>query len=377
MNLYERNKIKTSLVNFIYDWDKDFVKNLKDCSHCGENLSPHHTEDSVWTHILLVLQSSVFDSSSTIEDIVCAFVHDFGKPASRIIKFDEAKNINKITFYGHGQFGVQKAIDFMLDYQKVNSDLTNEMICRIISVVSNHIEFWNIQQAYGAFEFCNYDIQLLKTFCNLSKNDVLGSICTTEKDDLEKELLFVTQIESLFEVFQLEKRKEPATDQNIYFLCGVPGVGKDYIASTILETEIVSYDNIRREIFKSKNNFSRLSPSDIYSRAFDYCQKIELNSYLFAEIKELLKQNKDISICNTFVKSRGRKRVLNMLKNNLKQHRTHLFYIVQHSREIFKRNKIRESTDKIIPIHVINVFLSEQKIPSCVDGFYNVSVMIN
>ncbi len=82
MNL-ERFALRRRLVDFLCQARPDLVEGMKAARQLAPGgATPYHMEDSVWTHVMLVLQAALEREDFSLADILCALVHDFGKPAT-------------------------------------------------------------------------------------------------------------------------------------------------------------------------------------------------------------------------------------------------------------------------------------------------------
>lgn len=164
----ERYQLRRRLLEFLYDTRLPLVENLKQTRQvCLGGVSPYHLEDSVWTHTMLAMQTALDNSKFTLADILCALVHDFGKPDTAQTKQEKDKPA-RISFYNHGPRGTQIALDFLLDYQSEFNNIALQEIANIVFCVSNHIEFYNLTTSDSAFIFCNYRMSLLTMMSRLA-----------------------------------------------------------------------------------------------------------------------------------------------------------------------------------------------------------------
>ena len=376
------------LLEFLYNWNYrggKFIHLLQNTTHGNdERFNPHHMEGSIWTHTLLVLFQAHKYWDKQLEYSLAALLHDFGKAFVRTEKRKDDGTL-KTHFINHGSAGTQVALDFLLDLRE-KYDISNEMIFRIISFVSNHYEFWSVKNSQEAIKFCNNDRDLLYLFLQLLQCDTEGRIKldtavydeVPQKDDIS----FLIKIgdDSLNHDF-----KEPEKNDfvNIHFCCGVPGVGKDFYAEQFTHrNNIISFDKIRVWNYQKSEFYNpEKSPVETYTEAFQYCidNDINLDQELLNQVKLLLTLNhRDIYICNTFTVPKSRKRLINIIKNYIKQPLNfNCHYIMSDIKTILRRNKKRSKTDKHIPIDVIDNFLYRQSIPTLLEGFTNINFIIN
>ena len=173
------------------------------------------------------------------------------------------------------------------------------------------------------------------------------------------------------------------TQTNIYLFCGVPGVGKDYIANKLFpENIILSYDQIRIEQFlKNNSNFKSKNSNDLYNAAWNWCNKskIDLGSILRNKIIHYATAGHNISICNTNISVKPRKKLINEIiqitsKINLV---LHCYYIFSESETIFNRDNDRNETDKTVGRDVVQRFMINQELPTLNENFQTVEIIIN
>lgn len=176
--LPERVALRRKLVAFLCDTCPELVEALKRTRQVYPGTpTAFHMEDSVWTHTLLVLQSALLDETCTMEDILCALVHDFAKPCAATVKEGKKQPGKKFSFPGHGPMGAQAAVDFLVALRTVEPGIvTDAQLARIAAATSAHIAYYDMGDAESALAFCNGDTALCLTLTRLLKNDLEGCV---------------------------------------------------------------------------------------------------------------------------------------------------------------------------------------------------------
>ena len=166
-------------------------------------------------------------------------------------------------------------------------------------------------------------------------------------------------------------------NKKITLFCGVPGVGKDYIAKS-MGFNILSYDDIRVEIYRNSaqtlglvSHLQHIDYNQIYKEAFDYCnrEKIDLNGRLVQKAKNT---ESPIAICNTNLSVKARRSIMNVLKPIC--YSFDCYYVFSDTNTIMERNQNR---DKQIPTDVIHKFMRKQSVPTLAEGFNSVEFIRN
>lgn len=369
---------QVSLIESLYKNFPDLVLSLKKSQHAFDNTfdgaKKFHLEDTIWTHTMMVVQAAVslgFD----LEGIACSLVHDLGKPQSRTLNTKKESYV----FYNHGEIGVQYAYDFLINYQRENNNLTDDMIKRIISVVSNHIDFFNIK-LNDMCKYVNYDKNLFKLFINHSVVDNIGRVPAFEKLDSFFETYSEIEEKLNYEFESFPEPKEPF-EKNIIFFCGCSNVGKDTYAKKLnKDSYTTSFDNSRIQMFLDNHTLIPSSTKELYKRAFEYaCMNNgndKLRKLFFKDINDNIENFKTINICNTFCRKKTRMSIIRELRNRYKKLNMgiHCKYLLSESSEIFKRAKF--NNEKVISHDVICKFMNFQDIPTMLEGFDSLEIVL-
>ncbi len=194
---------------------------MKACCHVYPGgWSAYHLEDSVWTHTLLALQAALDRPDFTNEDIVCALVHDFGKPASAAVKRGK-DGARRVSFAGHGPLGTQAAVNFMDALSRAFPELIDmDAMARVAAAVSGHITFYDIRDATSALRFCNHDALLLRTLSRLLYCDLQGSVVDTEQPSFAANLRLLEDIESLLAGGEAAQAEASGLETGVHVVCG-------------------------------------------------------------------------------------------------------------------------------------------------------------
>lgn len=107
---------------------------------------------------------------------MAALCHDIGKI------FTARKNHEKkrVSFGGHGNASVQYTADFLNYLMEYGNDIEKKQakdnFSKIITVVSNHIEYYALTSIPEIAKLCNYNEETLKLFYDLADADNKGVI---------------------------------------------------------------------------------------------------------------------------------------------------------------------------------------------------------
>ncbi len=212
MNI-ERLALRRTLVAFLHDTCPALVEAMKRSRHLypGDDSSrnAHHLEDTVWTHTLLVLQAALEREEFALADILTALVHDFGKPASQVVRPRKSGPGRRHSFSGHGPVGVQAAVDFLDALARAGVlSLPDEDIARVAFATSLHIQFYDLEDAAHALRFCNDDPTYLAAISRLLYCDLQGSVGDTNGESFGGNLRLLDSVDSLFEKLAQELPKD-------------------------------------------------------------------------------------------------------------------------------------------------------------------------
>ncbi len=375
-----------NLLGYFQEWNPEIIEKMKNCSHHldSQNKSPHHMEDTVWTHTILMYKDVLENYDLMADDFaeivgnfdwsfdytfeylfyfltISILCHDIGKIYNR---FSPNGQYGKIAMYGHSYSSIQPVIDFLsfLEREKGIS-FTNDEIYIILNVISNHMDYYQLD-VKNRVKLANYN------FDNFYLGEMLNAIDRRNSIDINLDFLqiqFINYENVLMHIgfkYILDKGKEPNPELILY--CGVPGSGKDYLASNyVLPT--FSYDDIRiNEYLKENSEEKYCNSHTLYKKAWEWCneQKVNLNT--------LLKENIDLFgegiICNVNLTRKARRSLCNLFKD----YRIKIIYIGVKSDLLHYRNENRSS--KKLDRNIVNKFMFNQQIPSFFEGNNIVSI---
>lgn len=353
-----------SLFEDFIKWNPTLVREMENCSHHFNlrNPNPFHLESSVFTHTCMVY-NNIYNSHIHKLFAIC---HDIGKVYTRYI------DGNRVRMSGHEFAGIQDTIDFLFylgyDYPTIYREL--------LTLISNHMNFISDQmKEKDKIKLCNNDQSFIELAEDCSIADKRGSI-TSDKE-------MKTEFTSI-DTEQINESDEPIFDVShcdIILMCGIPGSGKDYIASQRFpDAKIVSWDNIRVDIYKKYldeyNVISRDTERELYQEAYDYCNKhkINLNNYLRQEVESALKSGyNQVIVSNTNLTRKRRRSTINLLSKLADK--IGAMYVVTDYNTALRRNTERKS--KQIPENVICKMSLNQQMPTLFDGFDDIEFVLN
>ena len=100
-------------------------------------LNPYHLEESVLTHTMMVSKLAEIESTKNYSKInlVCALLHDIGKPMSReIIEKDDKV---KVRFSGHEGISYHLSVEILLKLKNLGV-LTKKEVQSCLWIISQH-----------------------------------------------------------------------------------------------------------------------------------------------------------------------------------------------------------------------------------------------
>lgn len=337
--------------------------NMRDTTqyYSDSRINKYHYENDVWSHTCLCFNHFLnnlnhdYENDLLISILVSIICHDIGKCYTK----NKDHNKKKCTFYGHSYASIQETVNFIyhLNRKGFINDI-NRVLSLTLTAISNHIDIY--QETTKRKELMmNLDEDLRTVSSILFKCDSAGSI--SPKDSKKK--CGINFYENPFVKLDSVKYKK-----TIYIYCGVPGVGKDFLAEK-KKLPILSFDDIRIQEFLKKYPHSKYT-KEIYELAFQYCneKKINLLQILKKKIDEL---NSDVIICNTNCNKKSRRTLVSSFgKVNFKA-----VYIVSETLKIIEKDLKRNS--KTVGHQVIEKFIYNQQIPTLKEGFDSVEIIAN
>lgn len=170
----ELKQFKSEIIKHFLKWNYSLYTKMNNCTHSFNEvyLTPYHLEGNIWTHTMCVLMSSYIQTNN---DVIAALCHDFGKCNTRRERFDEKKQIWKVSFFGHEKESVLPCKLFLIYLRENGIDLTDKDMELILFAVENHLRIYQIKDDKIA-EFCNYDQARADCLLTLMKADHDGQI---------------------------------------------------------------------------------------------------------------------------------------------------------------------------------------------------------
>jgi predicted kinase len=306
-----------------------------------------------------------YDDDMLIAIIVVLLCHDVGKTTT--YKFDES--CDKTEFKGHSFAGIQDAVNFVnfLDSMGLIKNIDRVLSISLI-VISNNTDLKD-KAIKNKHLIVNENTDILKVSKILLDCDISGAI--THRKTKENTGIFM----EISDFYENPRAKHDGNLRDVFFYCGVPGVGKDYCASE-LGYPILSFDKIRMtEYLKEypdaivETSLDENSPI-ITKKAYDYCFANEINFH------QILKDEYDtikgsIVICNASNCNReSRKKLMDVLGHA----NYYSIYVVSSSTKILEQDENRP--DRVGP-EVINKTIFNQQIPTLAEGFVETKIIFN
>lgn len=369
-------KIKSEVLQYFFEFYPDLPDKMRNTLHSydKDNRSPFHLEDDVWSHTLIAfshLNISNFIIVQKYAACVATLCHDIGKIFTR-----SSHKEGRINFWGHAQVSVQYTIDFSLFVSEKlnwNENKRNKLVELASYAVNNHFDLFR-KKDDDVSSYLNYRQDIMEVLYAVCEADMAGQIKHTDlfnSPDIKINFKFQEELS------EKEFNKE-GYDRVAFVFCGVPGVGKDTVASK-LKSKVFSYDDIRREVLNKHYPSSKsLSPSKEYDFAWFFCNEanIDLDKTLYKKLRDF---SGNVSICNLNLTRKSRRRILGVVDRAFKGEKVLkvCVYIVSDSNTILDRNINRKNDDKSIPRKVIYDKLYGQYLPSEEEGFDQVIFIVN
>jgi tRNA uridine 5-carbamoylmethylation protein Kti12 len=143
----------------------------------------------------------------------------------------------------------------------------------------------------------------------------------------------------------------------IFFLVGLPGSGKTYIASSFGQdfVRVSSDDYIEAKAASSNSTYSEIFAATIK----------EADSFCFQTFLTAISQNKNIIVDRTNISRKSRERFLKELPENYKK----FACVVKCKNEKEWRNRLASRDGKHIPQNVLESMKKSFEFPSTAEGF--------
>ena len=315
MNL-ERFALRRRLVDFLCQTRPELVERMKATRQLFPGgATPYHMEDGVWTHVMLVLQAALEREDFTLADILCALVHDFGKPATASLKTGQ-DGVPRISFYGHGPRGVQEALDFLLECQKAFR-VSDAEICDICFCVSKHIDFYSLDGCGQAGFFCNGRRSLLAMMARLFYCDVSGSVMDPSTEAFKDDLALLLDVQAKIAEIPLTFPDRMPKPPLLRFVCGAPGPAMDaYLAS--LACPVVRETEVRRELFERRFGRKGVPLPQRYAGIYEATRPLDAAPLLLSRIRDF-EGEPEIAVAGILATRRARSGLASFLSRHLEK----------------------------------------------------------
>jgi putative nucleotidyltransferase with HDIG domain len=347
----------------------DYVNKMRDCLHCKEiqDPNPYHAEGDVWSHtvsVMSVLKYIIKKEQKNIKEAtilaVSALLHDVGKLYTRNI------DRHKVTFYNHGEFAVQHAIDVYhkfvqtLPEEKQIEFWTSEYLSGIINLVGNHMKFYQVSDKNKA-DMVNNSPYLFSLFKKFQEADFTASYTVTSNNELSNNPSY---------------KQLNFSNLDIWVYMGLPGSGKDTHAIKN-GYKVVSLDKARITAYNCthpEQGFDYNNNDEFYTQAYNYCNtnNINLNSYLKTQMSE---QN-SFSVCNTHISIKSRKTTINLIKELYPNATIGCRFMVTPTDICIDRDLKRIKFDKSVGERVIKVISTKIDPPTMMEGFDRIEYIV-
>jgi predicted kinase len=247
----------------------------------------YHAEGDVYTHTMMVVKNAL-EKGLSIEMIIAAFLHDIGKP---IVKREVG---DRIIHTDHEYIGTLMAIDFLKELK-----LSTEIMLKILYIINYHSLYWRKTKLFH--NLMQYEPELFEELRKFHECDTLGRISFTERHKM------------VFNGDFFPQPKKQEYDKTVYFLIGLPGVGKDtYLKNNnIPKEQIVSRDDILIEY--GKRHYRTDKYNEIWGLLSDTEQE-NINRITDKTLKQKIEEYDTVYLNMTNVSFKSRRRKLSFLK---------------------------------------------------------------
>ena len=326
---------RDNLIKWFIETYPEHVKRMCESNHnVGYlNISPWHSEGSVWTHTMMVMTwieaNKELYSENLYEALLLAgLLHDIGKPLC--LEYDENKNKN--SFSGH-------------------------------EGVSSHISIGILMEASQIF---NFDlISAHKIIClhgvNVSQIDITG-LKEFREADKRGAIRIETEI-SDYKERKFSKMHDPESNKTCTILCGLPCSGKSTWASNNITKDqfLLSRDNIITEYSKNYNEAYRYFHENEDRRK-------ELDKK-FDSLVQVSAKKSHVIVDMTMLSLKSRRLMMNRLGK--RDYKCIVFF--SKVSEIMERNRNRKN--KFISENVIEKMMKTFVMPVKEEGFSSVKLL--
>lgn len=310
------------------------VRSMHNSSHHfkdGEILNPYHLEGDVWTHSMMVmLEADKLRSKLKIDEyihvLVCALLHDIGKPLAR----KNSKDKERVHFWGHESISAFLCVPIVDHIEKDFNIKLNKRL--IIETIAMHTDIYNVPRDKLAKRLVD-NKELAEMLGYLSECDYSGRFFEIGERDM-------SMIEPEINHNKFIENSNPK-DKKLICLVGLPCSGKStFLKKHMLEDhKILSRDDIVMEI-ASENGITS------YNEAFNIIDQKEVDNRFQKRRNNLIKYDGTVWVDMTNMSRKSRRKNLQGFKDFKKS----AIVFMPSLEEIIRRNGNRKG--KIIPDHV-------------------------
>lgn len=365
-------KEKSDELHWFCEHYSDLVHRMRSTLHSYDNNNqcPHHLEDDVWSHTLLTLKSIDVNDVPNYNDRLIlyysALLHDVGKIFKR-----NSHAPGKISFFGHDEYSTQIALEVMVNRfnRDISYDVSKDEIDNILYIVGKHDVCLREKDPYNVGLLMNDNHRLLYFYYKFKEADDNGRFYIKNDNDIQ-----------WYDSVYTYKEYEPLIEKNLNHVvfCGVPGSGKNFMAKAD-NFEIISYDQIRMDIFKQYKNINNLNPADAYNQAYDYCKNNKGNLYKELVDRVINSTSKRIAICNTNTSIKARRDCIKAFKERFDRLGTYneieCRFVLNTRKNCINNDLNRSEDDKLVSEEVIDKFLCNINLPTMHEGFGQVKLI--
>jgi len=279
--------------------------------------SPAHSEGSIWSHTMMVLNNIIHSSKSlNTELILAALLHDIGKVytiGERVLD----DGTRRRTFYNHHSYGSIICVDVL---KKMFGDKYYEVVDakKIIELINLHMFF---HFNFGTTIDDNYYVsekesnRINKVFSDrrdffvdlidLIRSDSLGRITKSSeyRITMSKDRLLKNALEHL----DSEKREEK--DNEVIMLIGLPGSGKTTYRNSIKGYTVISQDDWVEEEAKERG----IMYKEMFTSKYSTRMKVISNNILQSKFSNAISKKENIIIDMTNLSLKSRRHKLNVI----------------------------------------------------------------
>jgi predicted kinase len=396
------NDVKNPTMNELVNWFQvrftDLANDMKTANHSAidNEPNPYHTEDSVWTHTMMVCLRAEIDNANKIH-LITALLHDIGKPKAReVIPFGSKKPVHtepneliengkedgrhsglneftdrefKTHFRGHEGLSFYLAVKPLNELVELGVLIPQE-VQQILMIISHHgTLFDNIkdgkmfkeQKVYEKWKNAPY---IFEDFVRQVKYDSTGRFFMSKDGrknsafHLGVDLFGPEFVKPMKEQLHRTHQTKIISSKKITVLVGVPNVGKSTWIENYGSGVVISRDNTLMTY--AKYNEIEGDYSTVWKSLTDEDQK-EIDKLVREQFNLAVKEGKDIIIDMTNTSKKSRRKWLSQVPSD---YRKEAVVFVTGYEEVHKRNKLRSEKDgKFIPEDVIENMMKGFMVP--------------